>query len=290
VALLQRARFTTALAACGVGLAVCGVTLAVAGESPHPPADPLADLPGNIETVRNIPCDANGAAGAAGFGPMTCYHLVIVRSTSGETGTQLADRLVDHYNRRGFSFGLPGGFEPRQYTAKNACQTMLSITTNPMGGVIVGPNGVGIEPGALNGTTDSSLDPAAGPIEGDPAASTPDAANPAAGPVTTAPGVPPPSAGATGAATTAKPTAKPTAGATAARGLLGQAGPSTTVAPPAASSSVPSTAAGAPPGRTAGKSGKPGPATTGTTIRPGSQPGGEVILSAQVANTAGGFC
>jgi hypothetical protein len=280
VALLQRARFTTALAACGVGLAVCGVTLAVAGESPHPPADPLTDLPGEVQTVQNTPCDANAAAavGGGGFGQVPCYHLVIVRSARGETGTQLADRLADHYTRRGFPFGVIGGPEPRQYIAKNACQTMLSITTSPMGGVPFGPNPNGVlDPGALNGLTDpnASLDPAAGQPEGGPSPATPT-------PATPTPAAPPANAG----ASTASTAAAPTAGATAARGLLGQTGPSTT-AGAAATSSVPAAPPGSTPGRTAGKSGKPGPATT---IRPGSQPGGEVILSAQVANAASGLC
>jgi hypothetical protein len=287
VALLQRARFTTALAACGVGLAICGVTLAVAGESPKPPADPLSDLPGNIETVQNAPCDGSAAAAGGGFGPMACFHVLTVRSTVGETGTQLADRLADHYSRRGFpALGVIGGMEPRTYTAKNACQTMLTITTSPAGAISFGPNGAVLNPDETNGVGDPNngldptggIDPTNGQAGGVPPVSVPGAA-------ATVPGAPPAT---TPGAAASTPVPTVATGASGARGLLGQAGPKTTVAPGAPTSGPPTTATATPGSRTLRRSGTPGASTT--SLRPGSEPGGEVMLSAQVANTAGGLC
>jgi hypothetical protein len=121
-----------------VGIAACGVSLALAGTTPKPPADPIDNLPGDLERIRDFACARDlltavmptttvETLGTTSGAP--CWRVALVWSTR-EGSNQLADRLAGYFTARGYKLNGPTTGDFRSYYGTLAeCGTILAIDT-----------------------------------------------------------------------------------------------------------------------------------------------------------------
>jgi hypothetical protein len=138
VALLRSPRLPHAIAAFVVGIAACGVSLALAGTTPKPPADPIDNLPADLEKIRDFTCARDLLTAVlptttietvGGAMAVPCWRVALVWSTK-ESSNEIADRLAQHFTARGYQFAGPTTGLYRSYYGKLAeCGTILAIDT-----------------------------------------------------------------------------------------------------------------------------------------------------------------